>query len=637
MNKEELLRLLKIHTAGTGLFPEAMLAQMITESGMNRASGLSELSEKYNNYSGQKASGVTLREGVEGVDYIIMGTEEDFDTKEEAEKYITDQEKSGNTGIKKSKIEANSKGGFTVTLGQPFRIYSNPEEGVKGHIRFLTGDGYTKAHKDRYAPVLQAKTPEEQIKLLKKVGYATDNEYVETLTGVLNDTVRVEFPEFANTESAKTITPLQQSAIDSLNEKLDAQIKDFPEFENMLGASREGIKDYILRLENEDDVVKAADLEITELVDVLEKDTEIRDKLEKRQNFERQVSVVEEILSNKSKYPANIVRQAQKAKDDVMSFQERKITSVSPTTGISAPTGKFKEPLNREQLEKSLQDLENKKIGFERADETKLIKLPTRGPGSIEQVEPSIIRPEEEKEGVVVTQTTPPEGDDTPPPPPPPSKFSKLLKGVKDSADEALFALSAGAGIMSIFEATRRDKVTKATISPLFKEAVMKTREAAQTGMPYEQRMAALKDINNAYSGAMKNVMSISGGQRGVALANIGAVDTSRVNALVDLASKSADLRQKNLDLYAKTAAAYSQQKLSADMNHEKLKQTVETNRKARLSSIGQNLFREATEFSRNYMDVSNIVNDDDDNANTRTINPIDTKPIYDELGNKLN
>ena len=72
-------------------------------------------------------------------------------------------------------------------------------------------------------------------------------------------------------------------------------------------------------------------------------------------------------------------------------------------------------------------------------------------------------------------------------------------------------------------------------------------------------------------------------------------------------------------------------------MNHEKLKQTVETNRKARLSSIGQNLFREATEFSRNYMDVSNIVNDDDDNANTRTINPIDTKPIYDELGNKLN
>jgi len=211
--------------------------------------------------------------------------------------------------------------------------------------------------------------------------------------------------------------------------------------------------------------------------------------------------------------------------------------------------------------------------------------------------------------------------------------FSNILRGVKDSADEALFALSAGAGIMSIFEATRRDKVTKATISPLFKEAVMKTREAAQTGMPYEERMAALKDINNAYSGAMKNVMAISGGQRGVALANIGAVDTSRVNALVDLASKSADLRQKNLDLYAKTAAAYSQQKLSADMNHEKLKQTVETNRKARLSSIGQNLFREATEFSRNYMDVSNIVGDNDDNANTRTIDPIDTKPIYNELG----
>ena len=128
--------------------------------------------------------------------------------------------------------------------------------------------------------------------------------------------------------------------------------------------------------------------------------------------------------------------------------------------------------------------------------------------------------------------------------------LKNTLNTIKNSADEAFFALSAGAGIMSVYEATRRDKVTKSHVDPLFKEALLKTREAAQTGMPYEQRQAALQDIANSYSGAMKNVMAISGGQRGAALANIGAVDSSRVNALVDLASKSADMRQKNLDLY---------------------------------------------------------------------------------------
>lgn len=198
------------------------------------------------------------------------------------------------------------------------------------------------------------------------------------------------------------------------------------------------------------------------------------------------------------------------------------------------------------------------------------------------------------------------------------TKFGKLfninneglkntLNTIKNSADEAFFALSAGAGIMSVYEATRRDKVTKSHVDPLFKEALLKTREAAQVGMPYEQRQAALKDIANSYSGAMKNVMAISGGQRGAALANIGAVDSSRVNALVDLASKSADMRQKNLDLYSKTAAAYSNQKLNADMTHEQLKQKVEMNRKNNLRAIGLNLFKEATEFSRNYMDISGI------------------------------
>lgn len=213
--------------------------------------------------------------------------------------------------------------------------------------------------------------------------------------------------------------------------------------------------------------------------------------------------------------------------------------------------------------------------------------------------------------------------------------LKNALSSLKNSADEAFFALSAGAGIMSVYEATRRDKVTKSHVDPLFKEALLKTREAAQTGMPYEQRQAALKDIANSYSGAMKNVMAISGGQRGAALANIGAVDSTRVNALVDLASKSADMRQKNLDLYSKTAAAYSSQKLNADMTHEQLKQKVEMNRKNNLRAIGLNLFKEATEFSRNYMDISGI----EGSSNQTSIIPednISSEVVSDELSDNL-
>ena len=214
--------------------------------------------------------------------------------------------------------------------------------------------------------------------------------------------------------------------------------------------------------------------------------------------------------------------------------------------------------------------------------------------------------------------------------------LKNTIEKIKNSADEAFFALSAGAGIMSIFEATRRDKVTKAHVSPLFKEALLKTREASQVGMPYEQQQAALKDINNAYAGAIKNVMAISGGQRGAALANIGAVDASRVNSLVDLASKSADIRQKNLDLYSKTAAAYSQQKLSADMSHESLKQKVEMNRKNNIKDIGLNLFKEATEYSRNYMDLSAFDTDEETTTNLIPTDDVGTQVVYDELGNNL-
>ena len=208
MDKKELLRLLELHTEGTGLFPEVMLAQMMTESGMTRKSkadggkGLSVLSEKYHNYSGQKASGVTLKNGKEGVDYVIMGTEEDFDSEQEAKDYLK-KEKGGNLKVGDTKTVKNDDGTYTVTLGQPFRIFESDEAGVTGHIRFLTGDGYTAGHKANYKQVVEAKTPEAQIEALKSSGYATDQNYVKTLTSVLNNKVRTENPQYSKNPDVK--------------------------------------------------------------------------------------------------------------------------------------------------------------------------------------------------------------------------------------------------------------------------------------------------------------------------------------------------------------------------------------------------------------------------------------------------
>ncbi len=213
-------------------------------------------------------------------------------------------------------------------------------------------------------------------------------------------------------------------------------------------------------------------------------------------------------------------------------------------------------------------------------------------------------------------------------------KTLNVLKGLADNVDKAFFALSAGAGIKNIFEATERDEVTKSHVSPLFKEALLKTRQASDQGMPYAQKQAALKDIAAAYSGAMKNVMAMSGGQRGLALSNAGIADASRVNALVDLAGKNAEIRQKNLDLYAKTAGAYSQQKLSADMNHAELSAKLESNRKNRQANIGLNLFKEATEYSRNYMDMRSFR----EAAQTPgvTADPVATENVYTNIDEKI-
>ena len=177
---------------------------------------------------------------------------------------------------------------------------------------------------------------------------------------------------------------------------------------------------------------------------------------------------------------------------------------------------------------------------------------------------------------------------------------------IKENPESALNALQAGAGLISLYSAVKKDKVNKTKVSPLMLEAVNKAKKIMDEGMPYEEKMAAIKDMNNAYTGAMKNVMAISGGQRGMALSNIGGVDAARVSGLVDLAGKSASMRMDGMKLYQNAVGDYTKSKLTADMSNEQMRVKLNEGRKERLYKVGNNLYEQAMEFNRNFKDQEN-------------------------------
>ena len=177
---------------------------------------------------------------------------------------------------------------------------------------------------------------------------------------------------------------------------------------------------------------------------------------------------------------------------------------------------------------------------------------------------------------------------------------------IKENPESALNALQAGAGLISLYSAVKKDKVNKTKVSPLMLEAVNKAKKIMDEGMPYEEKMAAIKDMNNAYTGAMKNVMAISGGQRGMALSNIGGVDAARVSGLVDLAGKSASMRMDGMKLYQNAVGDYTKSKLTADMSNEQMRIKLNEGRKERLYKVGTNLYEQAMEFNRNFKDQEN-------------------------------
>jgi len=123
---------------GTNLFFPAMVAQSITESGYGRS-----VPEGSNNYAGIKYAPKLA--GVVG--FVLSDTTEVIN-------------------------------GRKMYVKQKFSKFINPEAGFAAHIQVLLGDRYKNAR-------LNAKSPEEQLRMIAAAGYSTTpaNRYASDMRG----------------------------------------------------------------------------------------------------------------------------------------------------------------------------------------------------------------------------------------------------------------------------------------------------------------------------------------------------------------------------------------------------------------------------------------------------------------------
>jgi len=145
-------------TAGTGLFPQTLITQLIAESGYN----LSKLATSYNNFFGIKATPNFKGPVVSLSTYeylpnkvLIQGTNKEY----------------------VSYAAAIAAGANKMSL---FRVYATPKDGFKGYVTFLQTN-------PRYSNVFKAITPNYQFIELQNAGYATTSNYATMLQSVYDD------------------------------------------------------------------------------------------------------------------------------------------------------------------------------------------------------------------------------------------------------------------------------------------------------------------------------------------------------------------------------------------------------------------------------------------------------------------
>ena len=185
------------------------------------------------------------------------------------------------------------------------------------------------------------------------------------------------------------------------------------------------------------------------------------------------------------------------------------------------------------------------------------------------------------------------------------------------AAEKALTGLKAAAGITSLSKALRDPEVDVPELSPLIEEAVNKQRQLSKTGLTAQEKGAAMQNLNNAYAGAMKNVLRASGGQRGMFLAGQGAVDANRIQGLNQLAAQDAAVRRQNIEGFNNLATRVGQMQLNRDMTAEQMKQQAMAQNRELLGGIGTNLLSDALS------DVSYYVNPNRDLIDQATTNAL--------------
>jgi lysozyme family protein len=176
----------------------------------------------------------------------------------------------------------------------------------------------------------------------------------------------------------------------------------------------------------------------------------------------------------------------------------------------------------------------------------------------------------------------------------PKDQDGNVVGGTNLGAEKALTGLKAAAGILSLSKALRAPDVKTPEISPLLIDALHKQKQLAKSGLTAAEKNAAMSNLNNAYAGAMKNVLRASGGQRGLFLANQGGVDANRIAGLNELAAKDAALHRENIREYNALASSVGQLKLNRDMNVEQMRQATLANNRNVLANIGTNLISDS-------------------------------------------
>tara|TARA_R110000822_G_scaffold43649_3_gene117693 strand:+ start:7927 stop:9978 length:2052 start_codon:yes stop_codon:yes gene_type:complete len=188
---------------------------------------------------------------------------------------------------------------------------------------------------------------------------------------------------------------------------------------------------------------------------------------------------------------------------------------------------------------------------------------------------------------------------------------SEKKEGQMRKAEMALTGLKAAAGILSLSQALQAPDVETPELDPLIYEALSKQKALSESGLTAKEKGAAMQNMNDAYAGAMKNVLRASGGQRGMYLANQGTVDAQRIQGLNQLAAQDAALHRQNIKEYNALATSVGSMKLNRDMNVEQMRQATLSNNRQILSGVGSNLLSDAISDVSYYMNPNRKATED--------------------------